>query len=87
MHNPKEIHLHATHRILHYLKANPRKGIFLLKNNIGLIIEAYTDANYAGSVVDRSSTNWLLYVLRWKPSHMEESEKECGSSINCRSRI
>ena len=66
MHNPKEVHLHATHRILHYLKANPRKGIFLLKKNTGLIIEAYTDADYASSLVDRSSITGYYTFLGGK---------------------
>ena len=55
MHNLKETHLQAVNRILHYLKASPGKGI-LFKKGEGLILEAYMDADYAGSLVDRRST-------------------------------
>ena len=41
--------------MLHYLKGNPGKGILFKKNNT-LALEAYTDADYAGSLVDRGST-------------------------------
>ncbi|XP_019051896.1 PREDICTED: uncharacterized protein LOC109114137 [Nelumbo nucifera] len=62
MHNPKEVHLQVAHRILHYLKANPGKGI-LFKRNGGLALEAYTDANYAGSPLDRWSTSGYCTFL------------------------
>lgn len=55
MHNPKESHLKAVHRILHYLKGSPGKGI-LFKKGGHMSVEAYTDADYAGSLVDRWST-------------------------------
>ena len=44
MHNPREVHLQAVYRILHYLKANPGQGI-LFRRNTGLALEAYTDAD------------------------------------------
>lgn len=31
MHNPKEMHLKVVHRILHYLKGSPGKGILFKK--------------------------------------------------------
>ncbi|WKA11498.1 hypothetical protein VitviT2T_028992 [Vitis vinifera] len=55
MHDPREPHLQAAYRVLHYLKDNPRKGILFKKNNT-LTLEAYTDADYAGSLVDRRLT-------------------------------
>ena len=55
MHNPKETHLQAVHWILHYLKRTPRKGI-LFKKGTSLKLEAYTDVDYARSIVDRCST-------------------------------
>ena len=36
MHDPREKHLQTVHRILHYLKVTPRKGI-LFKKKDGLI--------------------------------------------------
>ncbi|RVW49045.1 Retrovirus-related Pol polyprotein from transposon RE1 [Vitis vinifera] len=38
--------------VLHYLKGNPEEGILFKKNNT-LALEACTDADYAGSLVDR----------------------------------
>ncbi|PKU79659.1 Retrovirus-related Pol polyprotein from transposon TNT 1-94 [Dendrobium catenatum] len=55
MQNPKQIHMQAVDRILHYLKGRPGKGI-LFKRDRGMILEVYTDADYAGSLVDRRST-------------------------------
>lgn len=55
MHDPRESHLQAAYRILHYLKGNPGKGILFKKTNT-LTLEAYTDADYASSLVDRRST-------------------------------
>ena len=54
MHDPREPHLQAAYRVLHYLKGNPGKGILFKKNNT-LALEAYTDVDYAGSLVDRRS--------------------------------
>ena len=51
MHDPRESPLQATYRVLHYLKGNPGKGILFKKNNT-LTLEAYTDANYVGSLMD-----------------------------------
>ncbi|XP_022762123.1 uncharacterized protein LOC111308029 [Durio zibethinus] len=46
IHNPKEVHLQAVYRVIHYLKANLGRGI-LFKRNLRLILEAYKDADYA----------------------------------------
>ena len=62
MHDPKEAHLQAVHRILQYLKANPGKGI-MYKKGQSLTLEAYTDADYAGSVVDRRSTSGYCILI------------------------
>ena len=55
MHDPREPHLQVAYRVPHYLKGNPRKGILFKKNNT-LALEAYTNADYAGFLVDRRST-------------------------------
>ena len=52
MHDPREPHLQAAYRMLHYSKGNPGKGILFKKNNT-LTLEAYTDADYVGSLVDQ----------------------------------
>ena len=55
MHAPLKSHLDAVYRILRYLKAAPEKGI-LFKKSEDLKLEAYTDADWVGSIVDRRST-------------------------------
>ena len=63
MHDPREPHLQAAYRVLHYLKGNPGKGILFKKNNT-LALEAYTNADYAGSIVNRRSTTRYCTFLR-----------------------
>ncbi|RVW17569.1 Retrovirus-related Pol polyprotein from transposon RE1 [Vitis vinifera] len=63
MHDPREPHLQAAYRVLHYLKGNPEKGILFKKNNT-LVLEAYTDADYASSLMDRRSTTGYCTFLR-----------------------
>ena len=56
MHEPYEEHLKAMYRILRYLKWNPGRGLFFRwTKDRG--IEAYTDADWAGSISDRRSTS------------------------------
>ena len=62
MHDPREPHLQVAYRMLHYLKGNPWKGI-LFKKNDTLALEACTDADYAGSMVDRRLTTWYCTFL------------------------
>ncbi|RVW52782.1 Retrovirus-related Pol polyprotein from transposon RE1 [Vitis vinifera] len=62
MHDPREPHLQVAYRVPHYLKGNPRKGILFKKNNT-LTLEAYTDADYAGFLVDRRSTSGYCTFL------------------------
>nr|KYP52900.1 Retrovirus-related Pol polyprotein from transposon TNT 1-94 [Cajanus cajan] len=62
MHQPKEVHLQAALRIVQYLKGTPGRGI-LFKRNRNVNLEAYTDADYAGSIVDRRSTTGYCTFL------------------------
>ncbi|KAG8473197.1 hypothetical protein CXB51_035225 [Gossypium anomalum] len=56
MHSPMEEHEEAAFQILRYLKSSPRKGLFFKKfKQKG--IEAYTDADWVGSITDRRSTS------------------------------
>lgn len=64
MHNPREMHLKAVYRILHYLKGTVGRGILFKKaRNINITLEAYTDADYVGSLVDRRSTSGYCIFL------------------------
>eukprot|EP00261_Vitis_vinifera_P037242 XP_019078485.1 PREDICTED: uncharacterized protein LOC109123384 [Vitis vinifera] len=63
MHDSREPHLQAAYKVLHYLKGNLGKGILFKKNNT-LALEAYIDADCAGSLVDRRSTTGYCTFLR-----------------------
>jgi hypothetical protein len=54
MHSPRESHMEAVYRILRYLKSSPGKGLLFSRHG-HLKIEAYTDADWAGSIMDRRS--------------------------------
>jgi hypothetical protein len=56
MHSPRESHMEAVYRILRYLKSSPGKGLLFSRHG-HLKIEAYTDADWAGSIMDRRSTS------------------------------
>ena len=51
MHGPGLEHFEVVYRILRYLKGTPGRGL-LFKSQGHLQIEAYTDADWAGSIVD-----------------------------------
>ena len=62
MNNPSEEHMEAVYRILRYLKMTPGQGLFFKKTG-KREIEIYTDADWAGSVMDRRSTSgYCTYV-------------------------
>ena len=63
IHDPREIHQQAAYRILHYLKAHPGKRI-LFKKTSNIALEIYTDADFAGSPLDRQSTTGYYTFLR-----------------------
>jgi len=62
MHQPKEIHLQDALRIVQYLKGTPSRRI-LFELNGSMRLEAYTDADCVGSIVDRRSTT--SYCTFW----------------------
>ncbi|TYK25905.1 Cysteine-rich RLK (receptor-like protein kinase) 8 [Cucumis melo var. makuwa] len=51
MQAPYEEHIEAVKRILRYLKTTPGKGLMFRKTD-KMTVEAYTDSDWAGSVVD-----------------------------------
>ena len=59
MHCPSEDHMGAVIHILRYLKSSPGRGLLFSKNN-HLNIDGYTDADWAGNVIDRKSTSGYL---------------------------
>lgn len=56
MHAPTTVYLDIVYRILRYLKHNPGAGL-LYSRRSDLLIEGYTDADWAGSLTDRRSTS------------------------------
>ena len=62
MHSPYEEHLEAVYQILRYLKSNPGKGLYFKKTN-EINVSIFTDADWAGSAVDKkSTTGYCAYV-------------------------
>lgn len=59
---PKEAHVLAVKRIFRYLKGTTDLGLWYPKGN-KLTLEAYTDADWAGSVDDRRSTSGAAFYL------------------------
>ena len=62
MKDPRESHWQAAHRVLAYLKGTARHRLFF-KRNGGLKLEVFTDADFGGSMVDRSSTSTYCSFL------------------------
>ncbi|TYK21727.1 putative mitochondrial protein [Cucumis melo var. makuwa] len=56
MQAPSEEHMEAVNKILRYLKTTPSKG-FMFRKTDRRAIEAYTDSDWVGSVIDRKSTS------------------------------
>ncbi|KAL4037013.1 hypothetical protein IC575_000596 [Cucumis melo] len=62
MQAPYEKHMEVVNRILRYLKNTPGKGLVFRKTN-RKTVEAYTDSDWTGSIVDRKSTsNYCTFV-------------------------
>ncbi|XP_057495256.1 retrovirus-related Pol polyprotein from transposon TNT 1-94 isoform X3 [Actinidia eriantha] len=62
MHAPHTTHYDAVIRILRYLKSAPGKGLFFGRHD-HIQVEAYTDADWAGSVSDRKSTSGYCVMV------------------------
>lgn len=61
MHSPASAHLVVVDRILCYLKKNPGKDIIFTKYDI-ILLEAYTDAGWAGSIDMKFTTGYCIYL-------------------------
>jgi hypothetical protein len=60
--NPKETHVLAVKRIFRYLQGTVDYGLWYPKDT-NLILRAYTDADWAGSIDDRKSTSGGTFFL------------------------
>ncbi|GJR76250.1 putative ribonuclease H-like domain-containing protein [Tanacetum coccineum] len=52
---PKVSHLHAVKRIFRYLKGQPKLGLWYPRDSL-FDLEAFSDSDYAGAIIDRKST-------------------------------
>ncbi|XP_043694094.1 uncharacterized mitochondrial protein AtMg00810-like [Telopea speciosissima] len=59
--DPYSFHMEVVIRILRYLKSAPGKGILLIPNG-HLKVEAYTDADWAGSTDRKSISGYYSFV-------------------------
>ena len=59
---PNEFHIVVVKRILWYIKGTTEYGLWYPKAT-DLVIQAYTDADWAGSVDDRKSTSGATFYL------------------------
>ena len=69
MKDPLLPHWEAVIQIVMYLKAHPNRGL-LYKANGHLWVEAYTDADWAGSPLDRKSTIGYCTFLEIGRAHV-----------------
>lgn len=89
MAQPRVEHWEAVMQILRYLTKTPGQGL-LYKANNNLIIEGFSDADWAGSPSDRRSTSgYELFVdgnlISWKSKKQtvvarSSAEAECHGS-------
>ncbi|CAL1387707.1 unnamed protein product [Linum trigynum] len=63
---PRQLHLDAVHRILHYLKSSPGQGLFFPANR-SLDLVAYCDADWGGCESTRRFTTGFFISLGGAP--------------------
>ena len=62
MNDPREIHQQAAYRVLAYLKGTIGQGILLSKEG-NVLLEMYSDADFARSITDsRSTTGYCVFI-------------------------
>ncbi|XP_060668454.1 uncharacterized mitochondrial protein AtMg00810-like [Ziziphus jujuba] len=84
MHQPRHLHLAAVKRIIRYLIGTPSRGIFY-KAHSSLILQAYSDADWAGCPdTRRSTTGWCMYLgdalISWKCQKQRKLSKSSTES-------
>ena len=86
MRAPHQAHLDIAYRILRYLKLAPGKGLYFAKHD-HLLVEAYSDADWAGSMTDRRSTSgYCTFVGGNLVTSRSKKTSSCGK-IQCRSLV
>jgi len=77
MHFPRETNMEAVYCILRYLKSSLGKGL-LFSQHDHLKIEAYTDADWDGSIMDRQSTSGYCTFVGGNLVTWRSKETVCG---------
>ncbi|GJV14344.1 ribonuclease H-like domain-containing protein [Tanacetum coccineum] len=72
MHDPREPHLNAMKRVLHYLRGTTDLGLQLFRSTTSQLI-AYSDADWAGCPATRRSTSG--YCVFFGDNHLTWSSK------------
>lgn len=62
MEKPTEVHLAVARRILGYLRGNVIFGV-LYKRSDKLVLQRWSDSNYAGDIDDRKNTTGYVFML------------------------
>ncbi|GJR73561.1 putative ribonuclease H-like domain-containing protein [Tanacetum coccineum] len=73
---PKVSHLNAVKRIFRYLKGQPKLGLWYPKDS-PLILEAFSDSDYAGASLDRKSTKRLSISWFKTKIHVDNESAIC----------
>ena len=60
--NPKECHLKGVKKIIRYLNGTQNVGLWYDREST-LVLNAYSDSDYAGCKIDRKSTNGVCQFL------------------------
>lgn len=81
MQSPKEEHLQAVYRVLSYLKGSPRKGL-RFRNNNSVQVEAYSDADWAGSIIDRRFTSGYFSFIIGNLDTWRNKKQSVAASCN-----
>ncbi|KAL9811798.1 putative RNA-directed DNA polymerase [Arabidopsis thaliana] len=62
MHDPRESHLHALRRLIHYIKGSTSQGLSITKSPSTKLV-AYSDVDWAGCLNTRRSTSGYCVFL------------------------